>query len=155
MKARFLFAAHWRMIGYVLILASLLFFVFDLKASTNRFIWPEFHSKIEGASGALSNDESFDDEIQLAGIVLGLLLVAFSKERVEDEHIGQLRLDSLQWAVYVNYAIFIVIIFCSYGLNFLFYTMYNILTLLVFFIIRFRWMIYKNNKLISKETSLA
>ncbi len=38
-------------------------------------------------------------------VLIGLFLVAFSREKIEDEQIVQLRLDSLRWAIYLNYAI--------------------------------------------------
>src|SRR5258708_1988961 len=40
-------------------------------------------------------------------MVSGLFLVAFAKEKVEDEQIWHLRLDSLRWAIYINYIILI------------------------------------------------
>ena len=41
-------------------------------------------------------------------MLVGLIIVAFSKEKIEDEQISQLRLDSLQWAVYLNYIILVI-----------------------------------------------
>ena len=38
-------------------------------------------------------------------VLVGLFLIAFSKEKIEDEQIVQFRLDSLRWAIYLNYAI--------------------------------------------------
>lgn len=38
------------------------------------------------------------------------ILVAFSKEKLEDEYISKIRLEFLVWSVYLNYAIFIFII---------------------------------------------
>src|SRR5450432_3262003 len=35
-------------------------------------------------------------------VLVGLFLIAFSKEKIEDEQIIQLRLDSLRWAIYLN-----------------------------------------------------
>jgi len=49
-------------------------------------------------------------------VLVGLFLVAFSLERVEDEQITQLRLDSLRWAIYLNYVILLFsLIFTSGG----------------------------------------
>ena len=38
----------------------------------------------------------------------GLFLVAFAKEKIEDEQIWHIRLDSLRWAIYVNYLVLII-----------------------------------------------
>ena len=47
---------------------------------------------------------------ELAGIlmILGALLLAFSREEFEDEYISKIRLDSLVWATYVNYIVLIL-----------------------------------------------
>lgn len=103
----------------------------------------------------LAHDESFDDELQLFMVLSGLILLAFSKEKMEDEHIVQLRSDSLQWAVYINYVVFAVLIFASYSITFLWLTMYNVLTLLVFFIVRFRWKMFLLNRGLTTEVKGA
>jgi len=41
-------------------------------------------------------------------MTLGLFFVAFARERIEDEQIWQIRLDSLRWAIYINYLILIL-----------------------------------------------
>src|SRR5665213_876634 len=79
------------------------------------------------------------NDITILLVILGLLLIAFSKEQIEDEQITQLRLDSLQWAIYLNYAIFIICVLFVYGFNFIPVVVFNVITPLVFFIIRFRW----------------
>ena len=85
-------------------------------------------------------------------MAIGLFIVAFSKEKIEDEQISQLRLDSLQWAIYFNYLLLIVIlIFSKDGAHILFL---NMLIPLAFFIIRFRWKIYQNNRLLRKDENL-
>lgn len=86
-------------------------------------------------------------------ILTGLFLIAFSKEKIEDEQISQLRLDSLRWAIYVNYAIMILTLIFTNGINFIDMLRLNLWLPLVFFIIRFRWVVYRQNK-ISKSTGL-
>lgn len=78
---------------------------------------------------------------ELAGIFLmiSLILIAFSKEKEEDELISKIRLESLVWATYVNYAILLLAMLFIFGLSFLNVLVFNIFTLLAFFIIRFYW----------------
>ena len=79
-------------------------------------------------------------------VLVGLFLVAFSRERVEDEQIIQLRLDSLRWAIYLNYAILLFgLIFIS-GSESNHILMLNIWLPLLFFILRFQWVIYRLNR---------
>lgn len=149
MKTRFLFPHKWQIPGIVLLAAGLIFCFITNRFNLAIFVWHDFAPTRSGFAGG--PDEIFDNEIQLALVLLGLTLCAFSKEKIEDEQIAQLRLDSLQWAVYVNYIVFFLIIFLTYGLGFLMCSMYNVLTLLVFFIIRFRWKTYQTNRLVSLE----
>jgi IS4 transposase len=79
-------------------------------------------------------------------VLIGLFLIAFSKERVEDEQIVQLRLDSLRWAIYLNYAILLfslVFTETSESNHILFL---NIWLPLLFFILRFQWVLYRLNR---------
>ncbi|MEK9612393.1 MAG: hypothetical protein VW080_00525 [Flavobacteriaceae bacterium] len=73
-------------------------------------------------------------------ILVSSILVAFSKERVEDEYIAKLRLESLVWAVYVNYAILLVSFLFIFDMSFLWVMIFNMFTILWFFIIRFSWL---------------
>jgi hypothetical protein len=75
-----------------------------------------------------------------------LLFVAFSKEKVEDEMISRLRLESLQWAVYVNYIVLGALIMLVHGGLFLNVMIYNMFTVLIMFIIRFRLSIRRNER---------
>ncbi len=55
---------------------------------------------------------------ELFGIltILSSLLVAFSKEKNEDEFISKIRLESLVWAVYFNYGILLLSFIFIYDL---------------------------------------
>lgn len=153
MKSRFLFPAKARFLGLLLFLGGLASYIYSQNSTREIFVWHNLPQWIQSITS--SHDENFDDEIQLFMVLSGLILLAFSKESVEDEHIIQLRSDSLQWAVYVNYSVFAVLIFASYSLGFLMFTMYNVLTLLVFFIIRFRWKMFLLNKGLTTEVKGA
>jgi hypothetical protein len=79
----------------------------------------------------------------------GLFLVAFAKEKIEDEQIWQVRLDSLRWAIYINYLILITgLIFINDIAHIL---ELNLWVPLLFFIIRFRWVIFRLNHSLSRE----
>src|SRR5450631_38642 len=70
-------------------------------------------------------------------MVIGLILVAFSKEKIEDEQISRLRLDSLQWAIYLNYLLLITSLIATDKMNTHFVLALDTWVPLVFFIIRF------------------
>jgi len=87
---------------------------------------------------------NFTNELAALGIIVSLFLVSFSRERVEDEMIGRMRLEALQWSVVVNYIILAVLILVSHGFGFFYILAHNMFTLLLVFIARMRWLMYKN-----------
>jgi ABC-type sugar transport system permease subunit len=141
MKSRFLFP-HWcRYVGYVLIIAHVPVVLFR---KTIGFDTP----------GASVNDSLFNSHhvffmTTTLLVAVGLFLAAFSKEKIEDEQICQLRLDSLQWAIYVNYILLIISLVFSTDTEHILFL--NLLVPLVFFIVRFQWKIFQNNRLLRKD----
>jgi hypothetical protein len=79
-------------------------------------------------------------------VLVGLFLIAFSRERIEDEQIIQLRLDSLRWSIYLNYAILLFSLVFTRGSDSNHILMLNIWLPLLFFILRFQWVLYKLNR---------
>lgn len=78
--------------------------------------------------------------------IVGALLVSFSKEKVEDEFIAKLRQTSLLWAVLVNYILLLFAFMFIYGSAFFNVMLYNMFTILIIFIIRFNYVMYRNSK---------
>lgn len=83
--------------------------------------------------------------------IIGALFVSFSKEKNEDEFISKLRLSSLLWAVLVNYILLLVSFLFIYGSSFLTVMVYNMFTVLIIFIVRFNYILYKNSNLEADE----
>ena len=92
-------------------------------------------------------ENSIVDEILFILLIISGLVYAFSKEKTEDEMVSKIRLDSLVWATYFNYIIILLCYMFLYGFAFLNVMMVALFSHLLFFIIRFRWMMYKQNKL--------
>lgn len=84
--------------------------------------------------------------IFIIGFAVGLALIAFSREKQEDEMIQKLRLQALQWSVYVNYLVLILCSLLFYWLDFFNVLIFNMYTILVVFIIMFRWTLHRMNK---------
>lgn len=83
--------------------------------------------------------------------ITGALLVAFSKEKNEDEYIANLRLSSLMWAVVINYLVLLMCFLFVYGTGFLTIMMYNMFTILVIFILRFNYLLYRTANSLHNE----
>lgn len=87
---------------------------------------------------------NFKGEITLTGLILGLLFIAFARQKHEDEFINRIRLESLQWAVIINYALLLIATWVVYGLSYLDVMLWNMLTVLILFVIRFHVMLYRS-----------
>lgn len=83
--------------------------------------------------------------------IIGALLVAFSKEKEEDEFIANLRLTSLLWSVLINYLLLLFAFLFVYGIGFLNIMVFNIFTVLLIFIIKFNFSLYRNSKYFTDE----
>jgi len=146
MKSRFLFSNKWMIPGAVIFVIGLFAHFINISAADPVGAFHRIHPQVLGF-----DTQVLADDVEYLSLVIGLLLVAFSKEKIEDEQIGQLRSDSLQWAIYVNYGIFIICTIFINGSDYLGIVAYNVLTPLLFFIIRFRWKIYQLNRAVAKE----
>ncbi|MCC6257722.1 MAG: hypothetical protein IT254_05330 [Chitinophagaceae bacterium] len=75
--------------------------------------------------------------------IIGGVLIGFSKLKREDESVSRIRLSSLLWAVWVNYLLLLIAFLFIYGTAFLTIMIYNMFTVLILFIGRFHFMLYK------------
>lgn len=157
MKRKLLLPHKYKAIGWIIFIPAVVlgivssFYDFhDLGIKVNVF--------------AIQYDEIFGDQkiftmvkTDITNTILGVLLivgglfVAFSREREEDEFIASLRLNSLLWAVLLNYLILLFCFLFIYGLSFLNVMAYNMFTTLVIFIARFHFLLYRNSKFKSDE----
>jgi hypothetical protein len=80
-------------------------------------------------------------------MLIGLVLFAFSKEKIEDEQISQLRLTSLQWAIYLSYILLIIsLAYVTDKQDSKDIIHMNVWMPLLFFIILFRWKMFRNSR---------
>jgi hypothetical protein len=141
MKPNYLFPFGIRYFGIALILIHI-----PIKLIWDR-LYPEGFSASQVASGSTGSLLFSPPHLFFIGttlmVLIGLFLVAFSRERVEDEQITQLRLDSLRWAIYLNYAILLFSLIFTNGSESDHILLLNIWLPLLFFILRFQWVLYR------------
>lgn len=136
MKTRFLFPYYFKFVGLALIIVIHFPIIHLLQL---------MHVNFDESDTSLFNYHHVFFVLTYVMIVIGLLMIAFSKEKIEDEHISQLRLDSLQWALYLNYAILVVSLVFTNGADTKDILKLNLWVPLIFFIVRFRWVLYRLN----------
>jgi len=143
MNQNYLLPHRFKKAGWIILLPSVvlgvLYLFFDFQPSI-----------LDCKSFFIRGDDFFNvtnnnliDEISAFFGIAGLLMIAFSREKTEDEFIFRLRLESLVWAVYVNYAVLLLGIVFVYGNQFFYVLIFNMFTVLVIFIIRFTWILQK------------
>ncbi|MBP8115701.1 MAG: hypothetical protein KAY50_10110 [Chitinophagaceae bacterium] len=141
MKSTLLLPRKFKWIGLLLFIPSL--------ALGIGAIFYDFHFSflnMPTPAGKLNPaDYNYGDEVALTGIVIGLLMIAFAREKHEDEFISKLRLESLQWAVIINYVLLIIATWLIYSWDYLDVMLYNMFTVLAIFILRFHIILLKNN----------
>ncbi len=158
MKTKILFPNQFKRIGWIILIPSAILgilLVFDVcsfeflgKAKMFALYSGDF---LGGSTGFGFVKNNISDEILGILCIVGAILIAFSKEKQEDEFIAKIRMESLVWATYINYAILIFCMLFFYGIGFLYVMIFNMFTILLFFIIRFYYLIYKSNKTLSRE----
>ena len=157
MTKKLLLPHRYKQVGwFILIPATIL----GVLLAVNDFEAEWLHAKVFAffANEAIGKSKSFDFvdaniTNTVVGIlfIIGALFVGFSKEKTEDEFIAELRLSSLLWAVWVNYGLLLFAFLFIYGTAFLNIMVYNMFTVLIIFIIRFNYTLYKNTIAITDE----
>jgi len=153
MKLNYLFPSKYKKIGWIIFYPTLIFglitVIFDIEPEfLDVNVFGVFIDEIIGEKkliGIINNN--ILNEILGLLMIIGSILVAFSKEVDEDEFISKIRLESLVWATYMNFGILFLAFIFVYDLSFLWVMIFNMFTILIFFIIRFNWQIRKFRKI--------
>ena len=159
MKKEFLFPHHLQKSSGVIFWISFLLLI--LFYFTSEFLQFEYKAKVfafVGDTGLLGPNEWFGwiensiiDEILFALLVVSGLVYAFSKEAHEDEMINKIRLQSLDWVTISNYLLILFGYLFVSGFAFLNIMIVALFSQLLFFIIRYKWEMYKYYKSFSHE----
>jgi hypothetical protein len=153
MKSSVLLPSRYKWYGLILLVPSL-FLGILVRFYDFAFPFLTLHkmgtSLVQENHFNLEEQINLTDEFALTGIIIALLFIAFAREKQEDEFIGRLRLESLQWAVIFNYILLLVATWLVHGLGYIDVMMYNMLTILLFFIIRFHLVLYRNRSTINE-----
>ncbi|MEJ8757304.1 hypothetical protein WG947_09875 [Pontibacter sp. H259] len=152
MKTRYLFPHKYKILGWILLVPSLVLGVLFILADTEVFVldatvFALYDDGIfEAAKAFKLIENNISDELVAITAIVGGLLAAFSREKDEDEYISQIRLESLLWATYINYGFLLFSVVFIYGLAFYQVLLLNMLTLLLIFLIRFNFILYRSSK---------
>lgn len=148
MKTNYLLSNKYKTIGWALFILGLIsgIFIFATEyesdvLTVNVLSIYNSDSLFGSTKGFFKiNENSILDELSALAIIIGGLLVGFSKEKIEDEFIYKLRNDSLVWAIIFNYVVLTFTILFVYNFTFFDVLVFNMFTPLIFFIFRFNFL---------------
>ena len=117
--------------------------VFSLFPSETIVTTPGTENVI-GARGFTWIENGFLDEIFTFIIIVSGIVNSFSREKVEDELISKIRMESLVLSLYINYGLLILSNFFIYELSYFYVMVFHLFTILLFFNLIFKYRLYKH-----------
>jgi hypothetical protein len=161
MTKNYLFPARFQKFGWMLLVPFGIMFLLFMCGCDKILGQPwmlNVFTITDGGGFGSTNGDAFSfvtndvfDEVAFVGLISSLILIAFSKEKDEDEFITQIRLNSLVWALLINYGILIFAELFIYGMAFLPILYLNLILILVLFVIKFRIALFKLKKTAKNE----
>lgn len=162
MKTTTLFPKSYRKIGFALVVLALLLWTVDqlfggLSFLQNINVLALYDSGIPFDETREQNtffsilEDDFRYEVISVLLLLGLLFFGFSKRQSEDELIQKIRLESLLWATYAHFFLFILLTLFTFGLFYLNILVLNVFTILIIYIVRFEFKLYQLKKSFNEE----
>jgi len=155
MKIKMLLPHKYKAIGWCIAIPSFILIMLYMYADFS-FGFLDYHAQsarisLDGTLLFTTESNNFTDEIAGVLLIAGLLMIAFSREKIEDEMSIKMRLEALVWAVFVNSILVILAIIFIYGTLFLEVMVYNICTTLIIFIARFNYLAAMEKRKLKQE----
>ena len=158
MNTKLLLPAKFKKYGWLIFLPSVVIGILHMIIEFNLdFLDINVFAITFGASTSPNRElfgfieDNILDEILSLSVIIGGLVVAFSKEFDEDEFITKMRLECLVWAFLWNYGLLAIAFVLFYEFSFLSIMVYNMFTPLILFIIRFNWLLWRSRKSVKYE----
>lgn len=130
-----LFPRYFQPIGWVMFIPSLV-------------LGALIYFSVFSFSGAA---ETAVNDAVIIGIVLGALFIVCSRERVEDEMTRSIRLASLLNSIYAYVALLIACTIFINGVEFMMFTVFNLVLLPILFVFNFRLEMHRYYKMFGNE----
>lgn len=143
MQKEWLLPYGFKRVGWVLLLLALTVGVW---AAAIGFDYEQV-----GCLSALKLRDPLINNYIVIGIWLGALFVGCSREQVEDEMIGRIRLNALLVALYIQAAFIIVATFVTNNLDYLNIMIYNLVSYPLIFVAAYRLMWWRTRKEVRDE----
>jgi hypothetical protein len=156
MESKFLLPNKCKTIGWILLIPSFILgvmWLFNFRYTVQAPVFAVWSSvgTAETAKFLTVIYKNIYNEIVAVPLMLSLLLVTFAREKNEDEYISKIRLDSLVWAIYINFIILFISLFFVFQDAFINIMIFNMFTLLILFVARFNIILFKEKHRMTNE----
>jgi len=128
-------------IGLYLLITDKILDLFTLNVYS---LFSESFSDLTYGGGWIEN--GLGDEIFTTIIIISGLINSFCKEKIEDELISKIRLESLTISLFVSYGLVMLSTFLIYNLSYMYVLVFNLFIILILFNLIFRNRLYKHYK---------
>ena len=151
MKTNYLFPASFKKIGWSLFVPSFLWGIYYMVSGKYAMIGGSKALALwDGISQTnfltITHNDSWTEELLVILLTVSMLFIGFSREKDEDECIASIRMNALTWAILINSALLIVGSMLIFGLPYLTFMSVYMFSLLLLFITKYTWDIYKFRK---------
>ncbi len=138
---RYLLPHAFKKVGWLLFIPLVLYFAWEIDALDWLFrIWDSDNSWANPMPVRIYN---YLYTILPVGFSIALLMIGFSREKVEDEYIMKLRGDSLISAVIASYIIVVIGSLLFYGFKYFGFMACNMFTVLVLYVAIFNIKLFR------------
>ena len=89
-------------------------------------------------------ENGLGDEIFTLIIIVSGIVNSFSKEKIEDELISRIRLESLSLSLFISFGLIIVSTFLVYNITYMYVLVFNLFLILFLFNLLFKFRLFKH-----------
>ena len=89
-------------------------------------------------------ENGLGDEIFTLLIIVSGLINSFSKEKIEDELISRIRLESLSLSLFISFGLIIISTFLVFNINYMYVLVFNLFLIILLFNLIFKFRLYKH-----------
>ena len=89
-------------------------------------------------------ENGLGDEVFTLLIIISGIVNSFSREKIEDELISRIRLESLSLSLFISFGIIIISTFLVYNLNYMYVLVFNLFLIILLFNLIFKFRLFKH-----------
>ena len=89
-------------------------------------------------------ENGLGDEFFTLLIIVSGLINSFSKEKIEDELISRIRLESLSLSLFISFGLIIISTFLVFNINYMYVLVFNLFLIILLFNLIFKFRLFKH-----------